>query len=110
MSEMIERVARGIIKSGGFLEDAETLRFARDYARAAIEAMKEPTVEMVAAAFPCGANEAFSHEDKCLGAAACLKIGGAADIGLLEGEAVKQAAFLARDYRLMIDQALKEPA
>lgn len=77
-----------------------------DLMRAAIESMREPTVEMIAAAFPCEANEAFTHDDKCLGAAVCLKLGGAADIGIFEGEAVKQAAFLARDYRIMIGTVL----
>lgn len=86
---------------------------ARIMARAALEAAladhvvvpREPTVEMLAAAFPCEANEEMSHADKVLGAATCLKLGGGVDMGLLEGEAVKQAAFLARDYRLMISAA-----
>ena len=117
MSEsMIERVARAMAeKPSGSRDSAIWLNLSehsKDYflqlALAAIEAMREPTVGMLAAAFPIGANEEFSHEDKCLGAATCLKLGGSASIGVLEGEAVKQAAFLARDYRLMIDAALSE--
>lgn len=84
-------------------------RLCREHvARAAIAAMLEPTVEMLVAAYPCVADEDLPHEDKVLGAACCLKLGGPADIGLLEGEAVKAAALLARDYRLMISAALKE--
>jgi hypothetical protein len=115
MSEIVERVARASCKADGFDPDDLLCSGSDDLlwtswvpgARAAIEAMREPTVQMVAAAFPCEANEAFSHEDKCLGAAVCLRLGGGANVGLLEGEAVKQAAFLARDYRIMIDAALK---
>jgi hypothetical protein len=131
MSEMVERVAMAIAKENG--DDFDAIPkdkpdwtaqrgifagrsrdinepFQCDYlgqARAAIEAMREPTVDMLAAAYPCSANEEFSHGDKVLGAACCLKLGGGADIGLLEGEAVKQAAFLSRDYRAMIDAALR---
>jgi hypothetical protein len=112
VSDMIERVARALFAEIGWkgishpaFEEDQELWFG--YARAALEAMREPTVEMVAAAFPCEREMQFSHEDKRLGAAVCLQLGGGKDIGLLEGEAVKQAAFLARDYRIMIDQALK---
>ncbi|WNV09930.1 hypothetical protein [Tardiphaga sp. 709] len=108
MSEIVERVARALeLDSYSRPSPTSVTEMFQRQARAAIEAMREPTVGMVAAAFPCEANEAFSHEDKCLGAAVCLKLGGAADVGLLEGEAVKQAAFLARDYRIMINEALK---
>jgi hypothetical protein len=113
MNEIIERVAQAIaLWDGSSWEGAIGGREAvrdryRNMARAAITAMSEPTVEMVAAAFPCEKDEKFSHKDKQLGAAVCLKLGGGADIGLLEGEAVKQAAFLARDYRLMIAAATR---
>lgn len=111
MSEMVERVAltlqeRAEGPTGDF--DHRPHESYVKLAYAAIEAMREPTVEMLVAAYPCEANEQFSHDDKCMGAAVCLKLGGGADIGLLEGEAVKQAAFLVRDYRIMIDAALKE--
>lgn len=112
MSEMIERVARAICEAERMNPDDALGGWVHwtDAARAAIGAMRDPTVGMVASAFPCEADQEFTHEDKCLGAAVCLKLGGAADVGLLEGEAVKQAAFLARDFRIMIDAALKEPA
>jgi hypothetical protein len=111
MPEFVELVARAIYEASNHNKPySQISAFQREKcereARAAIEAMREPTVGMVAAAFPCEADQAFSHEDKCLGAAVCLKLGGAADVGLLEGEAVKQAAFLARDFRIMIDAAL----
>jgi hypothetical protein len=75
-------------------------------ARAALRAMRDPTVDMVVKALPCERDESFDASAKKLGAAACMVLSGGKDIGLLEGEAVKQAAFLVRDYRLMIDAAL----
>lgn len=48
-TEMIERIAKAIIKEGGFLENRETMGFAQRYARAAIEAMREPTEAMLQA-------------------------------------------------------------
>jgi hypothetical protein len=49
MSEMIERGARAILAEGGFTQDAEAMDFARRYARAVIEAIREPTPEMLEA-------------------------------------------------------------
>jgi hypothetical protein len=111
MSEMIERVAKALQEAledpaGNF--DVRPRECYVKCARAAIAAMREPTVEMTAAAFPCDINEQFRHEDMQHGAAVCLRLGGGAHIGLLEGEAVKQAAFMVRDYRLMIEAALEE--
>ncbi len=111
MSEMIERVAKAVQEACEGLAGEFDVRPHECYvkcARAAIEAMRQPTVEMTAAAFPCDVNEQFSHEDKQHGAAVCLRLGGGAHSGLLVGEAVKQAAFMVRDYRLMIDAALNE--
>ncbi len=111
MSEMLERVAKAIQEAcEGPIADFD-VRPHECYvkcARAAIGAMREPTVEMTAAAFPCDVNEQFSHEDKQHGAAVCLRLGGGAHLGLLKGEAVKQAAFMVRDYRLMVEAALTE--
>jgi hypothetical protein len=121
VSEMVDRVAETLADKSGFVWD--TLPEEHDIvcghgmpegnkghwrrlARFAIETMREPTVDMVAAAFPCEKDEEFSHADKTLGAAVCLKLGGWDKIGIMGGEPIKQAAFLVRDYRLMIDAAL----
>lgn len=107
MSEMINRIAEAMrlraIDRGQPIHPT----MAAHLAAAALEELRVPTVDMVAAAFPCDANEDFSFEDKQLGAAVCLKLGGWDKIGILNCEPIKQAAFLVRDYRLMIDAALR---
>jgi hypothetical protein len=52
MTEMVTRVARAMAEAAGFAwENCAQPQWERD-ARAAIEAMREPTVEMLAAVYP----------------------------------------------------------
>lgn len=77
MSEMVERVARVLCARNG--EPESCLKFYRDDARAAIEAMREPTAAMV----------------------------DASDIGDEEFNVTNSAVCTIEFWRTMIDEALK---
>jgi hypothetical protein len=113
VSDTIERVARVLepqawaaLGIGDTLAYANRRKSSLRKARLAIEAMREPTPEMIAAALPCKANEDYGHPAKIIGAAAVMLVGGGKNIGEIEGRLVNEAAFLVRDYRLMIDSVL----
>ncbi len=99
MNEMVERVATALADLPG---DPSPLTMAR----AAVAAMREPTADMIAAAIPCTADDGADYEAKKIGAAAVMKLSEGKNLGTIEGQMVEQAAFMVRDWRLMINAAL----
>lgn len=105
MSEtMVERVARAIAEASGALWEAEDHEgralFRRD-ARAAIEAMREPTDEMVIAGLEAGARHNKPYEEKIR----VTRSSGEFAAALV---AVSSGGLYSTSYQAMVDAALSE--
>ena len=63
MADMVERVARAMAENAGFAWENCAQSQWRSDARAAIEAMKEPTDEMADRAYACATTDLASKDD-----------------------------------------------